>query len=112
NSCLEVRWPHLLLFRLPYIAGHSPVSWYVSHTVRLFKKQMVGFVLLDSNFSLTKPLTMKREEFIKSLGLLTAGSGFVSSMLMNCSGKPSSEQTTTDVVTTTATPFFKISLAQ
>jgi sugar phosphate isomerase/epimerase len=54
---------------------------------------------------------MNREQFIKSLGLLTLSGISASSFLAACSGKPSSE-TTEQVAATTKELFFKISLAE
>ncbi len=53
---------------------------------------------------------MNREEFIKSLGLLTVGGMSASAFLTSCTGKPTSE---TSAETAAASGlFFKISLAQ
>jgi len=54
---------------------------------------------------------MNRDQFIKSLGLLTLSGISANSFLAACSGKPSSE-TTEQVAATTNELFFKISLAQ
>lgn len=60
---------------------------------------------------------MNRNDFLKSLGLITVGSTFGSSMLTSCSSKQGSESTSDSTATasTEAKPkdlFFKISLAE
>lgn len=59
---------------------------------------------------------MKRNEFLKSLGLITITAGMGPSLLSACSGKPSSESTSDTTSTATSEKpkdlFFKISLAE
>jgi sugar phosphate isomerase/epimerase len=59
---------------------------------------------------------MNRNNFLKSLGLITVGSTLGTSMLSSCSSKPTSESSSdTTATASTAKPkdmFFKISLAQ
>lgn len=50
-----------------------------------------------------------RREFLRTLGLATAGSGLILPMLESCSSKPSGQSSTADMTTST---FFKISLAE
>ena len=56
-----------------------------------------------------------RRDFIRSLGLLTAGYGLTATVLESCSSKPSSQKTTDPTVVATEMKkemFFKISLAE
>lgn len=60
---------------------------------------------------------MKREEFLKSLGLITAGATFAPAMLSSCTGKGASHQNADSTATTnterkTGELFFKLSLAE
>jgi sugar phosphate isomerase/epimerase len=59
---------------------------------------------------------MKRNEFVKSLGLITVSSALSSSVFSACSGKPSGETQNDSTSTSTAVKpkelFFKISLAE
>ncbi len=55
---------------------------------------------------------MDREQFIKSLGLLTLSGISASSFLAACTGKPASEASGEQVAATTKELFFKISLAE
>lgn len=50
-----------------------------------------------------------RREFLRTLGLVTAGSGLISGALASCSSKPTSQPSQTEMTTGT---FFKISLAE
>lgn len=57
---------------------------------------------------------MNRNDFLKSLGLITVGSTFGSSIITSCAGKQGGESTS-DTTATAAKPtdmFFKISLAE
>lgn len=55
---------------------------------------------------------MDREQFIKSLGLLTLSGISASSFLAACTGKPSSEASGEQATATSKELFFKISLAE
>lgn len=50
-----------------------------------------------------------RRDFLRTLGLVAAGSGLISGTLESCSSKPATQQSQTEMATGT---FFKISLAE